>query len=33
MNAQTSYVNREAASRSGEQIDFSFGQNLLAYAE
>jgi len=25
------YVNNEAASRSGEQIDFSFGKNWLAY--
>lgn len=32
MNAQdTTYVNNEAASRSGEQIDFSFGKNWLAY--
>lgn len=32
MNAQdTTYVNKEAASRSGEQIDFSFGKNWLAY--
>lgn len=29
----TGYVNKEAASRSGEQIGFSFGNNLLAYAE
>ena len=32
MNTQdTRYVNKEAASRSGEQIDFSFGKNWLAY--
>ena len=28
----TVYVNKKAASRSGEQIDFSFGKNRLAYA-
>lgn len=32
MNAQgTGYTNREAASRSGEEIGFSFGKNWLAY--
>lgn len=29
----TGYVNKEAASRSGEEIGVSFGNNLPAYAE
>ncbi len=31
MRSQVSYINREAATRSGERIQFSFGENWLAY--